>query len=201
MPDNLGQGTAFVAGGAATGAWTSVSIGGMGLSFSGTAVSIGLTPVTIAGAVTGAASYGVFKAIIEGDASAFSAATLGGIGGAGVSVTVGGMGLAFNGTAIGLGIAPITAAGAVVGLAVYGLLKIFDEPGMKESFAQVFDRMEDKISWQEAYSQALMEVDPTWAEFAWQQKFSALELEEDLQALKEELLLKTASKQKICEEL
>jgi hypothetical protein len=201
MQQSSGQGATFVAGGAATGAWASVSIGGMGLSFSGTAVSIGLTPITLAGAIAGSASYGVFKAVIEGDASALSAATLGGLGGAGVSMTVGGMGLAFNGTAIGLGLAPITTAGAVVGLAVYGLLKIFDESDVKESSTQIFDRMEERISWQENYSQALREVDPAWIDFELLQKFSALEVEKELEVLKQGSFSQKFSKKDICEEL
>ncbi|MBW4618454.1 MAG: DnaJ domain-containing protein [Cyanosarcina radialis HA8281-LM2] len=201
MATNSAPGAAFVTGGAATGAWVSVTLGGMGLSFSGTAVGLGIAPVTAAGAVAGAASYGVFRAIVEGDASAFSAAALGGLGGAGVSVTVGGMGLAFKGTAISLGIAPITVAGAVVGLAVYGLLKIIDRPGSQESVAQVFERMEDKISWQEAYNQALQELSPLLAELAWQQKFAALEIEEELQLLKAQTLEKSISTDKIEQEL
>jgi hypothetical protein len=36
------------------------------------------------------------------------------------------MGLAVGGTAVGIGAAPVVAAGAVVGLAAYGFKKIFD---------------------------------------------------------------------------
>lgn len=179
--------TEFVTGGAAAGAWVSLNMGGMGLAFSGTAVGIGFTPVTMAGAVAGAASYGLFRAVVEGDGSALSAATLGGLGGAGVSLQVGGMGLAFKGTAMSLGIAPVAAAGAVVGLAIYGLVQILDD-APKEAASEVFTRMEDKISGKEAYLQALMEIDPIFAEDRLLERFAALEIEEDLATLKRRLL-------------
>ncbi len=58
------------------------------------------------------------------EAAGFTAG--GAAAGAGVAATVGNMGLAgaFGGVAIGA--APVVAAGAVVGLAAYGLKKIFD---------------------------------------------------------------------------
>jgi hypothetical protein len=43
--------------------------------------------------------------------------------GASASAVVGGMGLAVGGTALGVGMAPVAAAGAVVGTAVYGTKK------------------------------------------------------------------------------
>ncbi|MBA2749225.1 MAG: hypothetical protein H0U45_10925 [Tatlockia sp.] len=46
--------------------------------------------------------------------------------GAGVAATVGGMGLAVGGTAVAIGSAPVVAAGTLVGLAAYGLKKLFD---------------------------------------------------------------------------
>ena len=193
MADNVVQGSAFVSGGAATGAWISVSVGGMGLSFSGTALSLGLTPLTATGAITGAASYGVFRAMVEGDASAVGAAVAGGCGGAGVSLTVGGMGLAFKGTAISLGIAPVTAAGSVVGLAIYGILKILDGAESKETTDDVFSRMEEKISWQEVYNQALIEL----AEDSLEKKFTELAFEEELSHLKQQLLKDNFSHSKI----
>jgi len=58
------------------------------------------------------------------EAAGFTAG--GAAAGAGVAATVGGMGLAVGGTAVGIGMAPVVAAGAVVGLAAYGLKKVFD---------------------------------------------------------------------------
>lgn len=46
--------------------------------------------------------------------------------GAGVAATVGGMGLAVGGTAVAIGAAPVVAAGVVVGIAAYGLKKLFE---------------------------------------------------------------------------
>lgn len=187
MFDNAAQGSSFVAGGAATGACISMNVGGIGLSFSGTAVGLGLTPMTATGAIAGAASYGVFRAMVEGDPSAICAAVAGGCGGAGVSLTVGGMGLAMKGTAISLGIAPVTVAGSVVGLAVYGILKILDGAASKESAGEIFSRMEDKISDQEAYNQALLELLLESGEDPLEKKFAELAIDEELSHLKQQL--------------
>ena len=48
-------------------------------------------------------------------------------GGAGVAAVVGGMGLAVGGGAVAIGMLPVAAAGAVVGLAVYGIKKAMEE--------------------------------------------------------------------------
>lgn len=117
----LGEGAGFIATGAVTGAGVSATIGGMGLVGGFGGISIGMAPVTAAGAIAGAAVYGGTKAIENKDASALGAAALGAMGGAGVSSAVGGMGLAFGGTAVGIGMAPVAAAGAVVGLGAYGV--------------------------------------------------------------------------------
>jgi len=50
-------------------------------------------------------------------------ATGGAVGGASLSAMLGGMGLAVGGTAIGIGMAPVAAAGGIVGLAAYGIKK------------------------------------------------------------------------------
>jgi len=47
----------------------------------------------------------------------------GAAGGAGLAATVGGMGLAVGGTAVSIGMAPVVGAGALVGLAAYGIKK------------------------------------------------------------------------------
>lgn len=47
----------------------------------------------------------------------------GAVGGAGLSAMLGGMGLAVGGTAVGIGMAPVVGAGAIVGLAAYGIKK------------------------------------------------------------------------------
>jgi hypothetical protein len=45
--------------------------------------------------------------------------------GAGISASLGGMGLAVAGTAVGIGMAPVAIVGGIVGLAAYGLKKAF----------------------------------------------------------------------------
>ncbi len=48
----------------------------------------------------------------------------------------------------------------------------------------------DKVSWQEAYNQAMMELielDPVWAEMKTKQKFTALEIEAELEELKKNI--------------
>ena len=52
-------------------------------------------------------------------------AGIGGIIGAGASEIIGGIGLAVGGTAIGIGIAPLAAAGSIIGLAGYGISRVF----------------------------------------------------------------------------
>jgi hypothetical protein len=125
---------ATIAAGTVLGAGASATVGGMGLAVAGTAVGIGMAPVAAAGAVVGSAVYGVKKAIEEQDETAIDAAIIGAGVGAGASAVVGGMGLAVAGTAVGITMAPVAAAGAVVGLAGYGLFKLFggNEGGKKE---------------------------------------------------------------------
>jgi len=120
------MGAASIAAGTAAGVATSSVVGGMGLAVAGTAVGIGVAPVAAAGAVVGSAAYGVKKAIDEQDATAIGAAIVGAGAGAGAASVIGGMGLAVAGTAVGITMAPVAAAGAVVGLAGYGVSKLFE---------------------------------------------------------------------------
>jgi len=119
--------------GAAVGAGTSALLGGMGLAVGGTAVGIGAAPVAAAGVVVGSAAYGVKKAVEEQDPSILGAAAVGAGAGAGVSAVLGGMGLAVGGTAVGITMAPVAAVGAVVGLAGYGIFKLFQGSNESES--------------------------------------------------------------------
>lgn len=176
----------FMASGATAGAGVSATIGTMGLVGGFGGVAIGMTPVTAAGAVAGAATYGAFKAIEEGDAKAFGAIGMGAVGGAYVSSTIGGMGLAGSFGAVGIGMGTMAMAGGVVGLGVYGLYKACKpEPGQRMASAiGALGRMESKVLEMEAYTQALLELDPVFAEDIWKQKFADLEIEEELEALK-----------------
>ncbi|MEW6495599.1 MAG: DnaJ domain-containing protein [Cyanobacteriota bacterium] len=193
MAENSRESVVFIASGAGAGAGVSATIGGMGLAGSFGAVAIGMAPVTVAGAVAGAAAYGAFKAIADGDTAAFGAIGIGSAAGAGVSATIGGMGLAGSFGAVGIGMGTMAAAGGVVGLGVYGLYKAFkQEPGQRMAGAiDAFDRMESKVLEMEAYTQALLELDPVYAEWVWKQKYAALEVEEELEALKAQIQTKT----------
>lgn len=124
---NYGESTAFVVVGAAVGAGVYQTIGGMGLAAAGTAVGIGAPHLIATGAVAGMAAYGTKKGIENRDPLALSAAALGAAGGAGVSATVGNMGLLAAGSGFSIGMAPVAAAGAVVGLGAYGLLRLLDK--------------------------------------------------------------------------
>jgi len=194
VTENWGQAAAFIAGGGVAGTGVSAAVGGMGLAGGFGAVGISTVPVVGAGAVVGAAAYGAFQAIGKGDTTALGAMGIDAIGGAGTSSIIGGMGLVAPkiGLAFGISTAPMAAAGAVVGLAAYGVAKLLDESGTGETPSQVFLRMEEKVSWQETYTQVLLELelaslDNSLADYTLQQKFTALEIEEELQALKAEL--------------
>lgn len=177
------EGAALVAGGTATGAGVAATVGGMGLVGGFGGVAIGAAPVVAAGAVVGSAAYGAKKAIEERDATALGAVAAGAAAGSLVAGAVGGMGLAVGGTAIAIGAAPVVAAGAVVGLAAYGIAKLLDESGTCDS-AQVFELMEEKVLQMEAYSSALMELEAFLEGKDLKQKFAALEIDAELEALK-----------------
>jgi hypothetical protein len=188
----------FIASGAMAGAGVSATIGTMGLVGGFGGVAIGMTPVTAAGAVAGAATYGAFKAIENRDALAFGAVGIGAVAGAKVYSTIGGMGLAGSFGAVGIGAGTMAAAGGVVGLGVYGLYqacKPKPQYGLYKAYkpepkpqmvgaVNAFGRMEDKILEMEANTKAMLELDPVFAENHWQQTFANLDIEDELEALK-----------------
>lgn len=188
----------FIASGATAGAGVSATIGTMGLVGGFGGVAVGMTPVTAAGAVAGAATYGAFKAIEDGDALAFGAVGIGAVAGAKVSSTIGGMGLAGSFGAVGIGVGTMVAAGGVVGLGVYGLYqacKPKPQYGLYKAYkpkpkpqivdaVDAFGRMEDKILEMEANTQAMLELDPVFAENNWHQTLANLDIEDELEALK-----------------
>jgi phage shock protein A len=119
----LNKGTALVVGGAVTGA----SIGKVGILAGGTGYSLGAVPLAAAGALTGAALYEALRSLIEGDASSASAAAIGAAAGAATSATIGGVGVAVGGSAIGVGMASMAVGGAVVGLGLVGLNRLLQQ--------------------------------------------------------------------------
>lgn len=186
----------FIASGGLAGAGFSATVGGMGLVGSFGGVGLGMAPVTAAGVVVGSAAYGAFSAIADGDMAAFGAIGLGGICGAGVSATVGGMGFSVGGSAIGIGMGTMAFAGGIVGLGIYGLYKaLTPEVGQRLAGAvEAFDRAQSQILEREAYIQALLELDPTLQEWDLESKFSQLDVEDELAALKAKIFGSNCSK-------
>ncbi len=73
------------------------------------------------------------------------AAGTGALVGAGLSTTLGGMGLAVGGTAFSIGMAPVATAGAIVGLATFGILKALDDDFEDEGGGNYEDRWNDDL--------------------------------------------------------
>ncbi len=121
--NHLSEGTALVVRGAVAGA----SIGKVGILAGGTGYSLGAVPLAAIGALTGAALYEALRALIEDDASSTSAAAIGAAAGAATSAAIGGVGIAIGGSAVGVGMASMAACGAVAGLGLVGLNRLFQQ--------------------------------------------------------------------------
>jgi hypothetical protein len=108
------------------------------------------------------------------------------VGGMGVSSVVGGIGFVAPkvGLAFGIGTVPIAGMGAVLGLAAYGVAKMLDTSQVEETPLQVVERMEEKVLNQEFYIDALIELNSFLAGEELNQKFAALEIEAELEAMK-----------------
>jgi WD40 repeat protein len=186
MTEKANTGVVFIATGSAAGAGVSATVGGIGLAGGFGAVGISAVPVVGAGAVAGAAAYGAFHAIATGDGMAYGAMGIGAVGGIGVSNFVGGMGLVAPkiGLAFGIGTIPMMGVGAFIGLAAYGVAKMLDKSEPTETPSQLFDRMEEKVLQMDFYNEALIELDLFLSGEDLNQKFAALEMEDELQALK-----------------
>lgn len=178
---------AFPIAGSMAGAGIYSTIGGVGIVSGFGGIGIGLVGMTTAGTVIGSAVYGAVEGIGNGDNTAFVAMGLGAISGAGIYSTIGGVGVGFGGSAFGIGIGSMTAAGGIFGLGIYGLAKMFANSGTAEPIVETFNRMEDKISYMEAYNQAMMELNPLFADLIWEQQFSELEIEDELEMLKAQI--------------
>ncbi|HEY9661251.1 MAG TPA: hypothetical protein V6C65_22585, partial [Allocoleopsis sp.] len=198
MSETPQDGIAYIAAGATTGAVTAINVGNVGLVGFWSGVAIGTTPIIGAGAIAGAAVYGAVQGFSQADPVALGAIGLGALGGATVSTTIGGVGLAGSFGAVGLGMGAMATLGGVMGLGIYGAAKILDK-GIKETPAQAFARMEDKILWQEAYVAALIELDDFLMGNDIKRKFIALEVEDELDRLKAELKRQATAKTAIAE--
>lgn len=187
-------GAAFITTGSLTGACISSTVGGIGIAGSFGAVGIGAFPVTAAGAVAGAAMYGAFTGITTGNTAAFGAVGIGAIGGVGVSHIVGGIGFVAPkiGLAFGISSIPMAGIGAVLGLAAYGVAKVLDNSEFKETPMQVFERMEEKVLGMDYDNAALIELDLFLSGDDINQKFTDLEIDDELEKLKTKLNSKSS---------
>ncbi len=178
-------GAAFITTGTLTGASISSTIGGIGLAGSFGGLGIGAASVTAAGA----AVYGVFKGITEGDTLAFSAIGIGATGGIGVSGIIGNIGFVAPkiGLAFGIGTVPMAGIGAVLGLAAYGVAKLLDDSEFQETPMQLFERMEAKILEMDDYNAAVIELDLYLSGNDINQKFAALEIDHELEQLQSKI--------------
>jgi hypothetical protein len=178
------DGKGFVVVGATTGQVIASQVGGIGVVGGFGGMALGTPVIVVGGAIAGAAVKAIIDGIETGDVTVLGVTTLGSVLGAGFSATVGNVGVGVAGSAFGVGLGTMAITGGVFALGVYQLIKMFAKGQSKESVAQLFERMEDRISGQEFYNQAMMELDPILGEIAWEQKMRILDIEEELQELK-----------------
>lgn len=183
------QGTTCLFTGATIGAGVYSTIGGVGMVGGFGGIGLGMTPLMGVGAVAGAATYGVFRAINDQDPVVWGAIGLGTIGGMAVSAGVGGIGVGFAGTAVGVGMGTLGVFGGVVGLGLYGIGKLIDGAGESsfQAYARISELLDDGIYHQEFYLQALLELTAEYQENCLKQKISELEINDDLAELKAKL--------------
>lgn len=172
----LNEGTALVAGGVVAGA----SVGKVGILAGGTGYSLGAVPLAAVGTLTGAALYEALRSLLENDASSANAAAIGAAAGAATSAAIGGVGVAFGGSAIGVGMASMAAGGAIVGLGLVGLNRLLQqgidpeklldsaieqmEADSRKARQAIANVMASQKRLQQQYEQAQLEVDK------WQQR-------------------------------
>ncbi|MEB3160879.1 MAG: DnaJ domain-containing protein [Synechocystis sp.] len=184
---DLSSESGFVIVGAASGQIFASQVGGIGLVGSFGGLAIGTPVIVISGALAGAAVQGIIEGIKAGDVTVLGVTTVGSVLGAGFAASVGNVGVGVAGTAFGIGIGTMTVAGGIFAIGAYQLVKKFIKKGQAESFDSVLSRLEDNLSVQEFYLQALLDLDPVLQELTWYQKFSDLDTDQELQAMKQQL--------------
>ena len=177
----------FVIVGAASGQIFASQVGGIGLVGSFGGLAIGTPVIVVGGALAGAAVQGIIEGLETGDVTVLGVTTVGSVLGAGFAASVGNVGVGVAGTAFGIGIGTMTVAGGIFAIGAYQLVKKFIKKGKAESFDSVFARLDDNLTDQEFYLQALLELDPVLQELTWYQKFSDLDTDQELQAMKQQL--------------
>ena len=177
----------FLLSGGITGASTSYAVGNVGIVGGFGGISLGFVGVTTVGTIVGSAVYGAIRGVENQDTTTFTTFGLGTLCGIGTSVTMGGIGVSFGGSVLGLGMGSMATMGGILGLGIYGLARMFSYSTCSEPVSSVFDRMEEKIAYEEAYYQAMIDLSPTLAELSLRQKFTELEFEEELAELKKQI--------------
>jgi WD40 repeat protein len=186
---NIPTESGFVIVGAASGQIFASQVGSIGLVGSFGGMALGTPVIVISGAMAGAAVQGLIDDIESGDVTVLGITTVGSAIGAGFAAGVGNVGVGVAGTAFGIGMGTMALTGGVFALGVYQLIKMFANHGQAESFDCLFERMETQVAEQEFYIQALLELDPVLRELTWYQKFSELDTDQELKAMKKMLNL------------
>ncbi|MCZ8068113.1 MAG: DnaJ domain-containing protein [Microcystis sp. LE17-20D] len=142
--------------GGVTGANLSACLGNIGLVGGFGGISVGLVGMTGIGILTSSAIYASLQGLETNDHNVGLALGIGSLGGIGIYSTFGGVGVAVKGTAFGVGVGSIAIAGGLVGLGIYGLMKMLSPTYSNDNFysnLEFFDRItreyEEALFWQE----------------------------------------------------
>ena len=184
MGINLPEKSGFVVLGATSGQIFASQVGNIGLVGGFGSMAVGTPVIVVSGALAGAAIASILEGIENGDVRVLGITTVGSVLGAGFGASLGNVGVAMGGTAFGIGMGTMAVTGGIFALGAYQLIKMFVKDSQKESYEQVFSRMEEQISYNEYYIQALLELDPVLKELTWYRKFNDLEVNHELEQLK-----------------
>ena len=142
--------------GGVTGANLSACLGNIGLVGGFGGISVGLVGMTGIGILTSSAIYASLQGLETNDHNVGLALGIGSLGGIGIYSTFGGVGVAVKGTAFGVGVGSMAIAGGLVGLGIYGVMKMLSPTYFDNNFysnLEFFDRItreyEEALFWQE----------------------------------------------------
>jgi WD40 repeat protein len=142
--------------GGVTGANLSACLGNIGLVGGFGGISVGLVGMTGIGILTSSAIYASLQGLETNDHNVGLALGIGSLGGIGIYSTFGGVGVAVKGTAFAVGVGSMAIAGGLVGLGIYGLMKMLSPTYSDNNFysnLEFFDRItreyEEALFWQE----------------------------------------------------
>ncbi|MEB3192446.1 MAG: DnaJ domain-containing protein [Snowella sp.] len=167
---NLKTDQGFVVVGAATGQVIASQIGGVGVVGGFGGMALGTPVIVVGGAIAGAAIQGIVEGIETGDVKILGVTTLGSVLGAGFSAAVGKVGVGVAGSAFGVGMGTMAATGGLLALGVYQLIKMC---GSHSSSNKYFEN--------------LLFLEQITEEYENEKKWHNLEIENELQELKNEL--------------